>query len=280
MQKRTQTDAHSSLYQFILVFNMSTISIDQVKALRDESGVSVMQCRKALEEANGDMEKARVILSKKSSEAAAKKADRETSDGSVIAVELTGKMVLFTILCETDFVAKNDDFVKLGQDLATIVKERGIEAMQAEADGLIGPVIQKVGENIRIGKIEEVQGDVLGAYIHSGKSGVVVSLEGGTPELARDMAMHIAAMKPLYTTSTEIDEAAQVAANSVFQEEIAALDKPEEMKAKILAGKLDAYFKEMTLMNQSFIKNPELTIEKLLASKNAKLLEYKTAFLG
>jgi len=116
---------------------MSTISIDQVKALRDENGVSVMQCRKALEEANGDMEKARVILSKKSSEAAAKKADRETSDGSVIAVELTGKMVLFTILCETDFVAKNDDFVKLGQDLATIVKERGIEAMQAEADGLI-----------------------------------------------------------------------------------------------------------------------------------------------
>ncbi len=258
---------------------MSTVTIEQVKALRDESGVSIMQCRKALEEAEGDMEKARVILSKKSSEAAAKKADRETSAGTVVAVELPGKMVLFTILCETDFVAKNDDFVKLGQDLADLVKTSGVEAMQNGADALIGTTIQKVGENIRIGKVEVLDGDVMGSYIHNGKSGVIVSLKGGTLDLAKDIAMHIAAMKPLYTTSNDIDEGARIAANSVFQEEIDALDKPEDMKAKILAGKLDAYFREMTLMNQAFIKNPDLSIEKLLANYNAELVGYKTAFL-
>lgn len=258
---------------------MSTITIEQVKALRDESGVSIMQCRKALEEAMGDMEKARVILSKKSSEAAAKKADRETSAGGVFTVETNDGIVLFSLLCETDFVAKNEDFIKLGQDLSNIIKNEGIEAMQNSADALIGTTIQKIGENIRVGKIEELKGDVLGSYVHNGKSGVIVSLKGGTLDLARDLAMHIAAMKPLYTTSNDIDEAATIAANSVFQEEIAALDKPEEMKAKILAGKLDAYFKEMTLMNQSFIKNPDLNIEKLLNNYNAELIGYKTTFL-
>ncbi len=259
---------------------MSTISIDQIKALRDESGVSIMQCRKALEEAEGDMEKARVILSKKSSEAAAKKADRETSDGTVVITTIPEGLMMFTLLCETDFVAKNEDFVKLANDLAELVKNEGESALTQKADDMIAPVIQKVGENIRIGKTEAVKGAVVGSYVHSGKSGVVVSLDGGDADLARDIAMHISAMKPLYTTTADIDEVANVAANSVFAEEIAALDKPEEMKAKILAGKLDAYFKEMTLMNQNFIKNPELTIEKLLASKGAKLTEYKTAFLG
>ncbi len=259
---------------------MSTISIEQVKALRDESGVSIMQCRKALEEAGGDMEKARVILSKKSSEAAAKKADRETSDGTVVITKTPDGIMMFTLLCETDFVAKNDDFVKLAQDLADVASKEGMSAAESKAEAMIAPVIQKVGENIRIGKIEELKGTTLGSYVHSGKSGVIVSLEGGDEDLARDIAMHIAAMKPLYITTADIDEAANVAANEVFAAEIAALDKPEEMKAKILAGKLDAYFKEMTLMNQGFIKNPEVTIEKLLANKNAKLASFKTAFLG
>lgn len=259
---------------------MSTISIDQVKALRDESGVSIMQCRKALEEAAGDMEKARVILSKKSSEAAAKKADRETSAGLVSIAEIPGKAVMFTLLCETDFVAKNDDFIKLAQDLTEVIKTEGTAAMQSKAEEMIAPIIQKIGENIRLGKVEEISGDVLGSYVHSGNNGVVVALTGGNPDMARDIAMHIAAMKPLYTAATDIDEAAKTAANEVFQEEINALDKPEEMKAKILAGKIDAYFKEMTLMNQSFIKNPEVTIEKLLANSGATLAVYKTAFLG
>lgn len=259
---------------------MSTINIDQIKDLRDESGVSIMQCRKALEEAEGDMEKARVILSKKSSEAAAKKGDRETSAGTVVSVQDGNKIILFSLLCETDFVAQNEDFVNLANELAKTIKEDGLENIEEKSNILIAPAIQKLGENIRIGKTETVEGENLGSYVHSGSTGVAVALNGGSSELARDIAMHIAAMKPLYTTENDIDEAAKIAANSVFQEEIDALDKPQEMKEKILAGKLDAYFKEMTLMNQNFIKNPELTIQKLLANNNATIASYKTAFLG
>ena len=254
--------------------------MDQIKALRDESGVSIMQCQKALVEAEGDMEKARVILSKKSKEAAAKKADRETSAGLVSVVETNGKMVIFTLLCETDFVAKNEDFVNLANTLADVIKNDGVEKMQEQAQSIIDPVVQKVGENIRIGKVEEVTGEFTGSYVHSGKIGVAVALNGGDSDMARDIAMHISAMRPLYTTVNDIDEAAKTAAISVFEEEMATLDKPQEMKDKILAGKIDAYFKEMTLMNQSFIKNPEMTIEKLLASKGATLVSYKTSFLG
>lgn len=259
---------------------MSTINIDQIKDLRDESGVSIMQCRKALEEAEGDMEKARVILSKKSSEAAAKKGDRETSAGTVVSVQDGNKIILFSLLCETDFVAQNEDFINLANELAKTIKEDGLENIEEKSNVLIAPAIQKLGENIRIGKTETVEGENLGSYVHSGSTGVAVALNGGNPELARDIAMHIAAMKPLYTTENDIDEAAKIAANSVFQEEIDALDKPQEMKEKILAGKLDAYFKEMTLMNQNFIKNPELTIQKLLTNNNATIASYKTAFLG
>ena len=254
--------------------------MDQVKELRDESGVSIMQCRKALEEAEGDMEKARVILSKKSKEAAAKKADRETSDGLVATVDMGSSIVLFTVLCETDFVAKNEDFVKLVNDLGDVVKNEGIAAMQDKAQSMMDPVVQKVGENIRIGKVEEISGENTGSYVHSGKIGVIVALNGGDKDLARDLAMHISAMRPLYNSENDIDEAAKSAAISVFEEEMAQLDKPQEMKDKILAGKIDAYFKEMTLMNQSFIKNPEMSIEKLLTQKGASLVAYKSAFLG
>lgn len=259
---------------------MSTISIDQIKELRDESGVSIMQCRKALEEANGDLEKARVILSKKSSEAAAKKADRETSDGTVCVAKTQDGIFIFGLLCETDFVAKNEDFVNLASTLVKIAEEKGYEKMLEESADLISPVIQKVGENIRIGKQEILKGENLGSYVHSGKSGVIVALEGGNVEMAKDIAMHIAAMKPLYQTKDDIDTASREAAQSVFMEEIANIDKPEEMKEKIMAGKMDAYFKELTLMSQSFIKNQDLTIEKFLQNNNAKILGYKTVFLG
>ena len=260
---------------------MSKISMDQIKELRDESGVSIMQCQKALVEAEGDMEKARIILAKKSKEAAAKKADRETSNGTVTAVELgEGNIALFTLLCETDFVAKNEDFTKLANNLAAIVKEKGTEKMQEESQLIMDPVVQKVGENIRLGKVEQIKGEFTASYVHGGAIGVITALDGGDAELARDIAMHISAMRPLYITNDDIDEAAKNAAISVFKEEMETLDKPQEMKDKILAGKIDAYFKEMTLMNQNFIKNPEITIEKLLESKGAKLVAFKSAFLG
>ncbi len=170
------------------------ITSSQLKELRDQTGISVMQCKKALEEAGGDMEKAVIILKKKRSEAAEKKSDREIGAGAVGSyVHNTNEVAAMVLLgCETDFVAKNSEFV----------------------------------------------------------------------QLARDIAMHVAAVSPKYISKSEIDETTLEKAKEVFAAEIK--DKPADMVEKILAGKMDSYFKEQILMEQDFIKNPETTIGEMI----------------
>ncbi len=181
---------------------MGVTSAD-IKALREETGISVMQCKKALEEAGGDMEKARVILRKQSSDAASKKADRTLGAGTIGAyVHNTGEVAALIVLsCETDFVAKNEEFVAL----------------------------------------------------------------------ARDIAMHTAALAPQYLTRADVDEAALGKAREVFTAEVA--DKPAELQEKILTGKLDAYFKDQILLEQPFVKNPEQTIGQLVEAATQKFGE-------
>jgi elongation factor Ts len=179
------------------------IDTEAVKTLRELTGVSVMQCKKALEEAGGDMEKAKIILTKKGGEIAAKKSDRELGAGTIGAyVHTTNEVAaLVSLLCETDFVAKNSEFTTL----------------------------------------------------------------------ARDIAMQVAAQAPKYITRDDIDEEALKKAREVFQGEIK--DKPKEMEEKILEGKLDAYFKEYTLLDQAFIKDPEKTIADLINTATQKFGE-------
>jgi elongation factor Ts len=249
---------------------MSTITTEQVKELRDKTGVSVMQCRKALEETGGDMEQALIILRKKGAEMAEKKSDRSAADGLVV-IKTDGKRALSLILnCETDFVAKNEDFVTLANKLVEIAWNDGADAARDAAPALINDVVLKIGENIQLGNIDEVTGDAVGAYVHhTGKTAAVVALSGGNPEIARDVAMHVAAMRPAYKSSMDIDEESKAAAAAVFQKEVDESGKPEDIKAKMLEGKLSAYFKEQTLMEQPFFKNPELTIGKLVGDNNA-----------
>jgi len=250
------------------------ITAELVKDLRDKTGVSVMQCKNALEEAEGDMEKALIILKKKSSSIAMKKADRNASDGIVIVRELENKTLVLVLNTETDFVAKNSDFVTLANELADLAVSEGVEAMKAKSLDIINPVVQKVGEKIELGNVQMIESEVSGSYVHGGKSAVVVSLSAGNKELAKDIAMHIAAMKPVYTTSEEITEEDKKKVVEVFEKEVAESDKPEEIKKKMLDGKISTYFKEQTLMDQVFIKNPELTISALLKNNNAKLVSF------
>lgn len=188
--------------------NNQMITTEQVKALRDQTGISVMQCKKALEEAGGDTEKALVILRKKSGEIAAKKSDRTFKAGTVQAyIHANGTVgAIVELNCETDFVAGNDDF----------------------------------------------------------------------KNLARDIAMHITATNPKFISISDITEADKVTAKTVFEEEVKG--KPEAMKQKILEGKLNAYFSEMVLLNQPFIKNPNQTIQNLLDAAVQKFGE-KTAIV-
>ncbi len=255
---------------------MSTqITTEQIKELRDATGISVMQCKRALEEAEGDMKKALAILKKTSSDIALKKVNREVKDGR-IAIKTDGtKAVLVSLLCETDFVAKNIDFTNLLDLLTDKAFKEGVEKMKEEAKDIIDPVIQKTGENIQFGELYEMKGDVLGSYVHNNKTGVIVSLEGGSPELAKDIAMHITAMKPEYMSPDEITPDARRTMVEIFEKEVASIDKPEEIKKKMLDGKIATYFKEKTLLDQAFIKNGEQTIGMLLENSKAKIREVK-----
>jgi elongation factor Ts len=251
------------------------ITTEQVKELRDATGISVMQCKRALEEAEGNMEKALAILKKTSSDIALKKISREIKDGRVSIKTDGKKAVLISLGCETDFVAKNADFTALLQNLTEKAFADGVEKMKSVAKDIIDPVIQKTGENIQLGEIYEVSGNVLGNYLHNNKIGVIVSLEGGNTELAKDIAMHIAAMKPEYISQEEISPEALKTMEEVFQKEIASVNKPEEIKKKMLEGKMATYFKERTLLDQAFIKDGEQTIGQLLQKSQARIKEVK-----
>jgi len=254
---------------------MSTkITAELVKELRDATGVSVMQCKNALEEASGDMEKALIILKNKSSSIAMKKADRNAKDGLIVVKESSDKALVLALHTETDFVARNADFTTLADKLATLAINEGIDSMKEKSLDMINEVVQKVGEKIELGKVSEVNGSTIGSYIHNGKSACVVSLSGGTKELARDIAMHIAAMKPTYANKDQITDEDKTKVIEVFEKEVSSSDKPEDIKKKMLDGKISTYFKEITLMDQYFIKNPEVTIEQLLKDNNAKLESY------
>lgn len=254
---------------------MSTkITAELVKELRESTGVSVMQCKNALEEADGDMDKALIILKNKSSSIAMKKADRNAKDGIIVVKGDDKRLIMLVLHTETDFVAKNEDFVNLANNLVNIAYEKGIDEMKAESLGLINLVVQKVGEKIELGKVEEIKGEVLGSYVHGNKSATIVSLEGGSVDIAKDVAMHIAAMKPTYTYLKDVSEEDKAKVIEVFEKEVSGSDKGEDIKKKMLDGKISTYFKEQTLMEQSFIKNSDLTVGKLLENNGAKLVTF------
>ena len=182
----------------------TAITTELIKQLRESTGISVMQCQRALEEAQGNMQKALAILKKTSSDIAMKKMSREAKDGRVCIKTNSEKAVLISLHCETDFVSRNADFVNLLLKLGDIALAEGIEKMKATSKAMIDSVVQKTGENIQLGENYEVAGDVLGNYVHNNKIGVIVSLAGGNSELAKDVAMHITAMKSDYTSPVDV----------------------------------------------------------------------------
>lgn len=251
------------------------ITTEQIKELRDATGISVMQCKRALEEAAGDMKKALAILKKTSSDIALKKMSREVKDGRV-AIKTSGKKaVLVSLHCETDFVARNEDFTKLLSALTEKAATEGVEKMKQGAKEMIDAIIQKTGENIQLGDVFEVEGGVLGTYLHNNKIGVIVSLAGGNAEVAKDIAMHVAAMKPEYMSREEINDEAKKTMQEVFEKEVAGINKPEDIKKKMLEGKMTTYFREKTLVDQAFIKNGDETVGQLLEKNKAKIKEVK-----
>ncbi len=259
----------------------TTITTEQVKELRDKTSVSVMQCRKALEEADGDMEKAIILLRKKGSEMAEKKSDRTAADGRVFIKSENGKAIVLTLNCETDFVAQNQGFIDCAEGILAVAWNDGVEKAKEASAALINDAVLKTGENIQLGSIDEYSGETIGSYIHfNGKTAALVVLTGGSVDLAKDIAMHITAMKPSYLSSADIKESDRSAVIEVLQKEVDESGKPEDIKAKMMEGKISGYFKEQTLLDQPFFKQPEVTIGALASNAGATVVSFKLYTLG
>jgi len=252
---------------------MTDISIDLVKQLRDMTGVSIMQCKKALIEAEGDLEKAKIALTKKSGEIAAKKGDRELGAGTVVIVNDGGKTIIAEVSCETDFVGKNPDYIKMVEEVA-----QGI-LVGEDVSEKINEAIQKFGERIEVTRQEIFESDNLGKYIHNGLIGVVVEFDGPVDEaFGKDIAMHIAAQNPKYLSEEDIDPEEKAKAEETLREEVK--DKPAEMQDKILQGKMNSFFKERVLMTQGFIKDPSKSIKNLLEEKGVNIVKFTRFGVG
>ncbi len=240
-----------------------------------------MQCRKALEETGGDMEKALIVLRKKGSEMAEKKSERSANDGRVFVKNEGTRAIVVTLYCETDFVAQNQDFITCGNSILETAWNDGIEKAKEVASSAISSAVLTTGENIQLGDIEIFEGAVIGSYTHfTGKNGVIVVLTGGAPELAKDIAMHISALKPHYLKSDDIKEEDKAKVIEVFKKEVEESGKPEDIKAKMLEGKLSGYFKEQTLLDQPFFKDDSVTVGALLTKAGAEVVSWKSYTIG
>lgn len=258
---------------------MSEISASAVASLRSRTGVSILECKKALEEAGGDEEKAIELLRKRGVAQAAKKADREQSEGSVFAHQENGKAGILFLKCETDFVARDDNFIALGTELATALCNEGEEAAKSLAEKKLPDAVQKLGENISLGETHVVEGASIGSYVHgNGKIGVLIALDGGEEGVARDIAMHAAAMNPLYRTPEEVPAEDVAAEKKIWEEQLQQEGKPAEIMEKIMLGKEKKFREENALISQEFVKEPGKTVNDILSG--ASVTEYIRISVG
>ena len=248
------------------------ITMELVKKVREATGAGINDVKKALDEAGGDEVKAVEYLRKQGKKIAAKKADRSVNEG-VIAVKQEGnKIALVELYCETDFVARNGDFLKFADEFAGKLLKVGKDEFAAWAkDEIQNNLIVKIGENIQLGKFEIITGEVLGTYLHSNKKiASVVVLSSGTEELAKEVAMQVTAMNPAYLKAGDIPSEVIEKEKEIYREQLKNEGKPEEMVEKILEGKLKKYYTEVCLLNQSFVKDDKVSIEKLLNGAEVK----------
>lgn len=245
---------------------MTDISAQAVYALRTRTGVSILECKKALEESGGDEEKAIEFLRKRGVAAATKKADREQAEGIVFIEQRGNKAGVVELRCETDFVALDEHFQSAGRELAVVLVEQGEEAAKKLAEEKVPGLVQKLGENISTGILQLIEADTLGVYVHSnGKIGVVVGLQSGSNEAAKDAAMHAAAMNPQFVHPEEVSEEAVEKERAIWRDQLSKENKPEQIMQKIMEGKEKKFREESALLTQSFVKDPSKTVGEFLS---------------
>jgi elongation factor Ts len=258
------------------------ITASIVKELRERTGAGMMDCKKALEEAQGDIEAAIENMRKSGIAKAAKKAGRIAAEGQIVLRQQGGQAVILEINCETDFVGKDENFSKFANAVAETIlanKPATIEQLNGlPLSGTSGQTVEaaraelvaKIGENISIRRfVLQTNKGVAGLYLHGVRIGVLVDMSGGSAELARDIAMHIAASKPVCINADEVPQQLLDQEKAVFISQAQESGKPAEIIEKMVSGRISKFLKEITLLGQPFVKDPDITIEKLLKSSNA-----------
>ena len=263
---------------------MANFTIADIKALREQLGTGMVATKKALEEADGDVEKAVEILRLKGAKGNAKRADRSTSEGLVAAREQDGKVTLIELACETDFVAKNDRFISLADkvaDAAAAVGADSVEAALAATAGsqtvaqLIDDEAAIIGEKVELRRVRTLSGDKFEVYLHRTNKdlppqvGVVLAYSGDDAETARSLAQHISFANPTYLTRDEVPEAEVDKEREIVTEISRNEGKPEAALPKIVEGRVNAFFKQVSLLDQDYAKDNKLSVAQV--AKNAGL---------
>jgi elongation factor Ts len=273
------------------------ITAQEVNKLRQITGAGMMDCKKALTEAEGDIDKAIDILRKKGQKVSASRSDRETTEGAVFIKTNSDdtEATLIALTCETDFVAKNEDFQAVGEQITEIAftqRPNTIEdLLQLKFDNLtvgekIIEMVGKIGEKIEISTYERLKGEKVVPYVHSNnKLGVIVALknvQGDATEAGKNIAMQIAAMRPVAVNKDEVDQATIDRELEIGREQARAEGKPDQIIDKIAQGKLNKFFKDSTLLNQDYVKDTGMTVEKYLdsVSKGLTVSAFKRVAIG
>jgi len=269
------------------------ITAAMVKELRERSGAGMMECKKALTQNNGDIDASIEWLRKQGLAKADKKADRVAAEGRIALAQDGGNGVLVEINSETDFVAKDENFLKFTDEVAQTALKSGAKDADAlkAAKTSYGPTIEegrqwlvaKVGENVQVRRLVRIDdAPVLGAYVHGGRIGVLVALEGGDAELARGVAMHIAAMNPQYIAPENVpaEFVAKEKEISLAQMNEKDKQKPAEIQEKMIAGKIKKTLAEISLTGQPFVLDTNVTVGDALAKAKAKVLSFHRIAVG
>ncbi len=270
-----------------------TITAADIAKLRASTGAGMMDCKNAMEEAGGDMEKAADILRKKGILKAAKRADKVASEGVVVArLSADWKVgALVEVNCETDFVSGSDDFVKFANMVVdAVVKdnptdETAFQSLTLSSGETVSAATNelgiKLGEKISVRRFVRYQADGLVAtYLHGKKIGIILELQGGNATVGTDVAMHIAATNPNCIDRTGVDAILAAKEKEIYSDQLRQQGKPENMIENILRGKMEKFYGEVCLVEQPFIKNEEIKVEKLLADNGAKVVRFVRYELG
>jgi elongation factor Ts len=269
---------------------MAAITASMVAELRAKTDAPMMECKKALTEADGDLARAEELLRVKLGNKASKAASRVTAEGIVTAHVEGGVGSLVELNCETDFVAKNDDFLAFGKTIAELVAKHNpadVAALSALAlesstvDAVRLALVGKIGENLSIRRFVRFESaNKVASYLHGTRIGVLVEYTGAEEQVGKDVAMHIAAMKPVSLSSDDVPADLIAKERSIAEQKAAESGKPAEIVAKMVDGSVQKYLKEVSLLNQPFVKNDKQTIEQMLKAASSSVQKFALFVVG